>query len=62
MKNSVRFGHFQFYAGHFARFDGLNQTLTVSGLAKNPIKIFNRILEVVKPHKVIWISIKVKYQ
>ena len=31
LKNSVRFGHFQFYAGQF---DGLNQTLTVSGLQK----------------------------
>jgi hypothetical protein len=32
LKNSVRFGHFQFYAGQF---DGLNQTLTVSGLEKS---------------------------
>ena len=31
LKNSVRFGHFQFYAGQF---DGLNQTLILSGLQK----------------------------
>jgi hypothetical protein len=57
----VGFGHFQFYAG---KFDGLNQSVTLSGLekSKNPIKIFNRIWEVVKAHKVIWISIKVMNQ
>ena len=31
LKNSVRFGHFQFYAGQF---DGLNQSVTLSGLQK----------------------------
>ena len=31
LKNSVRFGHFQFYAGQF---DGLNQPVTLSGLQK----------------------------
>ena len=31
MKHSVIFRHFQFYAGQF---DGLNQTLTLSGLQK----------------------------
>ena len=31
MKNSVRFGHFQFYAGQF---DGLNQTLLLTELQK----------------------------
>ena len=49
LKNSVRFGHFQFYAGQF---DGLNQTLTLSGLQKAN-KNFNRIWEVVKLHKLI---------
>ena len=42
LKNSVRFGHFQFYAGQF---DGLNQP--VSQDSKNQLKIFNRIWEVV---------------
>ena len=49
LKNSVRFGHFQFYAGQF----DLNQS-------KKLLKIFNRIWEVVQPEKFIWISIKVK--
>ena len=31
LKNSVRFGHFQFYAGQF---DGLNQTLLLTELQK----------------------------
>ena len=31
LKNSVRFGHFQFYAGQF---DGLNQSVLVTGLQK----------------------------
>jgi len=31
LKNSVQFGHFQFYAGQF---DGLNQPVTLSGLQK----------------------------
>ena len=31
MKNSVRFGHFQFYAGQF---DGLNQSVPVAELQK----------------------------
>lgn len=31
LKHSVRFGHFQFYAGQF---DGLNQSVTLSGLQK----------------------------
>ena len=31
LKHSVRFGHFQFYAGQF---DGLNQPVTLSGLEK----------------------------
>ena len=58
LKNSVRFGHFQFYAGQF---DGLNQPVTLSGLQKAN-KNFNRIWEVVKLHKSIWISIKVMNQ
>jgi hypothetical protein len=57
LKNSVRFGHFQFYAGQF---DGLNQP--VSQDSKNQLKIFNRIWEVVKPQKLIWISIEVNGQ
>ena len=32
LKNSVRFCHFQFYAGQF---DGLNQSVTLSGLEKS---------------------------
>ena len=31
LKNSVRFGHFQFYAGQF---DGLNQSVLITGLQK----------------------------
>ena len=31
LKNSVRFGHFQFYAGQF---DGLNQAVCFTGLQK----------------------------
>ena len=31
LKNSVRFGHFQFYAGQF---DGLNQSVLLTGLQK----------------------------
>ena len=58
LKNSVRFGHFQFYAGQF---DGLNQTSHCED-SKKLIKIFNRIWEVVQPEKFIWISIKVKDQ
>ena len=51
---------FQFYAGQF---DGQNQSVTLHCQdSKKPIKFFNRIWEVVKPHKLIWISIKVKYQ
>ena len=56
LKNSVRFGHFQFYAGQF---DGLNQSVTLSVLQKAN-KIFQPNLGSGEPHKVIWISIKVK--
>ena len=64
LKNSVRFGHFQFYAGQF---DGLNQSVTVVVAvpcqdSKMPIKIFNRIWEVVKPEKSIYISTEVMNQ
>ena len=56
LRSDVRFGHFQLFSGQF---DGLNQSVTLSEL-KKPIKFFNRIWEVVKPDKSIWISIEVK--
>ena len=49
---------FQFYAGQF---DGLNQTLTLSGLQK-AYKNFQLNLGSGQAHKSIWISIEVKYQ
>ena len=58
LKNSVRFGHFQFYAGQF---DGLNQSVTLSGLQKAN-KIFQPNLGSGQAHKLIWISIDVMNQ
>ena len=58
LKNSVRFGHFQFYAGQF---DGLNQSVLLTGLQKAN-KNFQPNLGSGQPEKFIWISIKVKDQ
>ena len=58
MKNSVRFGHFQFYAGQF---DGLNQSVPVAELQKAN-KNFQPNLGSGRRPKSIWISIKVKQQ
>ena len=52
LKNSVRVGHFQFYAGQF---DGLNHSFKA-------IKNFQPNLGSGQPEKFIWISIKVKDQ
>ena len=62
LKNSVRFGHFQFYAGQF---DGLNQSVTLlSGLEnlEKANKNFQPNLGSGQPEKFIWISIEVKDQ
>jgi len=57
LKNSVRFGHFQFYAGQFV---GLNQTLILSGHEKANKNFQPNFVS--GPEKFIWISIKVKDQ
>jgi hypothetical protein len=62
---AVRFGHFQLFSGQFDGLNPGNQSVTVCVscvCSKKLIKFFNRIWEVVKPHKSIWISIEEKEQ